>query len=135
LFFALLPFSALGFTLSVILDHDKSRLPDWRLQCRDGLETDRLKLHPRKAHISPACFGLDLLGYRVLPEHRRLRNDNGHRFFKKLRSLAAGYAQGRLDWQDIDPAVQSWIGHAKQADTQGLRERIFSEIVFQRGRT
>jgi RNA-directed DNA polymerase len=119
----------------VLLDNDKSRLADWRYECRNHLEKDRLKLHPRKAHISPVCLGIDLPGYRVLPEQRRLRNDNGYRFIRKLRRLAAGYAQGRLDWQDIDPAVQSWIGHAKQADTQGLRERSFSEIVFQRGRT
>ena len=31
------------------------------------------------------------------------------------------------------PTVQSWIGHAAHADTWGLRERIFSEIVFFRG--
>jgi hypothetical protein len=119
----------------VMLDDDKSRLAEWRLRCRERLETDRLKLHPRKAHITPVCFGIDLLGYRVLPDHRRLRNDNGHRFIRKLRRLAAGYAQEHLTWDDIDPSVQSWIGHAKQADTLGLRTKIFSGIVFQRGRT
>jgi hypothetical protein len=119
----------------VILADDKVNLAELRNCCREQLERDRLKLHPRKAHISPVCFGIDLLGYRVLPEHRRLRNDNGHRFIRKLRRLAAGYAQGRLTWDDINPRVQSWIGHVKQAQTLGLRKRIFSEIVFQRGRT
>lgn len=71
----------------------------------------------------------------MLPDHRRLCNDNGHRFVRKLRRLALGYAQQRLTWDDIDPSVQSWIGHAKQADTMGLRKKIFSGIVFQRGRT
>ena len=75
------------------------------------------------------------LGYRVLPDHRRLRNDNGHRFVRKMRCLATAYAQGRLMWDDINPSVQSWIGHAKQAQTFGLRKSIFSGIVFQRGRT
>jgi hypothetical protein len=119
----------------VILDDDKSRLAEWRLRCREQLENDRLKLHPRKAHIMPVSFGIDLLGYRVLPKHRRLRNDNGYRFVRKLRRLATGYAKGQLNWDDINPSVQSWIGHAKQAQTFGLRERIFSGIVFQRGRT
>jgi hypothetical protein len=119
----------------VLLDDDKSRLAEWRLRCSEYLQNERLKLHPCKAHIMPVCLGVDLLGYRVLPEHRRLRNDNGHRFVRKLRRLAAGYAASRLDWSDIDPSVQSWIGHAKQAQTLGLREHIFSEIVFQRGRT
>ncbi|MDD5275429.1 MAG: hypothetical protein PHR16_05040 [Methylovulum sp.] len=71
----------------------------------------------------------------VFPEQMRLRNDNGHRFVRKLRLLATSYAQGRLTWDAIDPSVQSWIGHAKQADTYGLWKKIFSAIVFQRGRT
>jgi RNA-directed DNA polymerase len=119
----------------VILDDDKNRLSEIRKLCRERLENDRLVLHPRKAHISPVCLGVDFLGYLVLPDHRRLRNDNGHRFLRKLRRLAAGYAEGRLHWGEINPSVQSWIGHAKQAQTMGLRKRIFSEIVFQRGRT
>ncbi len=119
----------------VILADDKTRLAELRKLCSERLERDRLKLHPRKAHITPVCFGIDLLGFRVLADHRRLRNDNGHRFARKLRRLATAYAQGRMDWDDIKPSVQSWIGHAKQAQTLGLRKNIFSEIVFQRGRT
>jgi len=118
----------------VILADDKARLAELRRLCRERLERDRLRLHPRKAHITPVCFGIDLLGYRVLPDHRRLRNDNGHRFVRKVRQFALGYADGRLNWDDINPSVQSWIGHAKQAQTLGLRKSIFSAIVFQRGR-
>ena len=40
---------------------------------------------------------------------------------------------GLDDWDDFAPAVQGWIGHAAHADTWGLRERIFSDIVFTRG--
>ena len=119
----------------VLLDDDKGRLAEWRICCRARLEADRLKLHPNKAHIMPTGLGVDLLGYQVFPKQRRLRNDNGHRFVRKLRRMAAAYAQGRMSWADIDPSVQSWIGHAKQADTLGLRRRIFSGIVFQRERT
>lgn len=93
------------------------------------------RYHLCRAHITPVCFSIDLLGYSVFQDHRRLRNDNAHRFIRKLRRIALGYAQERLMWDDIDPSVQSWIGHAKQADTLGLRKKIFSGIVFQRGRT
>jgi hypothetical protein len=64
---------------------------------------------------------------------RRLRNDNGHRFARKLRRFARGYAEGRLGWADINPAVQSWIGHARHADTEGLRRHLFGRTIFQRG--
>jgi retron-type reverse transcriptase len=117
----------------VVLDDDKMKLTDIRLAVRDRLARDRLLLHPRKAHISPTMLGLNLLGYLVYPTRRRLRNDNGHRFARKLRRFARGYARGHLEWADIDPAVQSWIGHARHADTEGLRKHLFGQIIFQRG--
>jgi hypothetical protein len=73
------------------------------------------------------------IGYLVLPNHRRLRSDNGHRFRRRLRRFAQAYAEGKVTFADFDPAVQSWIGHAIHADTLGLRRAIFSRIVFRRG--
>ena len=64
---------------------------------------------------------------------RLLRDDNGHHFARRLRAYARGYAEGRLEWDDINPAVQSWIGHAGHADTLGLRRALFEATVFTRG--
>lgn len=104
-----------------------------RAAVKDRLAADRLRLHPRKAHISPTRDGLDLLGYLVFPNHRRLRSDNGHRFSRRLRAFARAYASGLITFSDIDPSVQSWIGHARHADTLGLRRAILSRIAFRRG--
>ena len=117
----------------VVLGDSKSQLVEVRELVRDRLNLDRLTLHPRKAHIVPVKDGLDLLGYHVFPKQRRLRNDNGWRFIRKLRRFAKAYANGTMDWDDFNPSVQSWIGHAAHADTMGLRESIFSRIVFSRG--
>ncbi len=117
----------------VVLDDDKMRLAEIRLAVRERLARDRLLLHPRKAQVSPTAQGLNLLGYLVYPTRRRLRNDNGHRFARKLRRFARGYAEGHLDWTDFNSAVQSWIGHARHADTQGLRRDLFGRTIFQRG--
>ena len=117
----------------VMLDDDKVRLHAVREQVRAKLAEARLRLHPNKAHITHAAQGLDLLGYFVFPHRRRLRNDNGHRFARRLRRFAGLYRSGRLAWDDFNPSVQSWLGHARHADTLGLRRRIFSETVFVRG--
>ena len=117
----------------VVLGDDKGRLAECRARVREALGLERLRLHPDKAHIVPVAGGLDLLGYRVFPGQRRLRNDNGWRFVRKLRRFAKAYARGRLNREDFDPAVQSWIGHAGHADTLGLRDAFFSGIVFVRG--
>jgi hypothetical protein len=100
---------------------------------REHLAADRLTLHPHKAHVAAVHDGLDLLGYLVYPHRRWLRNDNGHRFARRLRRLARAYAEGHVAWQDIHPVLQSWIGHARHADTEGLRTVLFERTVFCRG--
>jgi RNA-directed DNA polymerase len=117
----------------VVLDNDKVRLAEIRSAVRCRLEADRLRLHPNKAHITRVHDGLNLLGYFVYPQRRLLRNDNGHRFARRLRALANGFAAGYVQWSEITPRIQSWIGHAKHADTDGLRRKIFSQAVFRRG--
>lgn len=117
----------------VVLGDDKGWLAEIREAVRERLAQERLRLHPRKAHVTPVRDGLNLLGYVVFPGHRRLRNDNGHRFARKLRRFARAYAEGKMAWVDINSSVQSWIGHAKHADTQELRKVIFSKTVFVRG--
>jgi hypothetical protein len=117
----------------VVLDHDKARLAAIRRVVQERLVIDRLQLHPRKAEISPVADGLNLLGYVVSPTRRRLRSDNGHRFARKLRRMADAYRAGRLEWTTVVASLQSWIGHAQHADTEGLRRAIFSQAVFTRG--
>ena len=117
----------------VVLDNDKKRLAEVRAAVRARLECDRLRLHPNKAHVTPTADALNLLGYLVFPARRRLRSDNGHRFVRKLRALTRGYASGRMNWARVNASVQSWIGHTRHADTDGLRRTIFSQAVFRRG--
>ena len=117
----------------VVLDQDKTRLADIRAAVRERLAVDRLRLHPHKAQVTRTADGLNLLGYVLFPDRRRLRNDNGHRFARKLRTMARAYRAGRFEWAKVAASVQSWIGHAKHADTEGLRRAIFSRASFIRG--
>lgn len=114
----------------MLLGRSKEQLHRWRDQIAALLADERLLLHPRKAHIYRTAAGIDCLGYQVSPRRRRLRADNGFRFRRRLRQFARDYAERRADWGDFNPSVQSWIGHARHADTQGLMTRLFSETVF-----
>lgn len=116
----------------ILLGDDKSELAAWREAIFAYLETLHLHAHPNKSHIVPVWRGLDVLGYRVFPDTRRLRNDNGFRFARKLRRFSRAYAERKMDWADFTPAVRSWLAHAAHADTLALRERIFSAILFKR---
>jgi len=117
----------------VILGRDKAQLHEIRESIRQRLSQDRLRLHPRKAHIYHTARGIDLFGYQVFPHKRKLRNDNGYAFHRRLRKMARLYHQGAVDWEDIHPRVRSWIGHAIHGDTEGLRKTLFAVTVFKRG--
>lgn len=117
----------------LILGRDKVQLHEIREQLRERLAQDRLRLHPRKANIYHTAHGIDLFGYQVFPHKRKLRNDNGHAFYRRLRKMAQLYHQGVLNLEDIHPRVRSWIGHAIHGETQGLRKKLFASTIFSRG--
>ncbi len=114
----------------IILSDDKRKLHYLQAVIAEKLAQDRLLLHPRKAHIIPVVCGVDVLGYRIFPDFRQIRNDNGHRFARKLRRFAKAYAQGKISMTDCTPSVRSWIGHALHGETLGLRRKIFNKTIF-----
>ncbi len=119
----------------ILLDNDKQLLWKYCEQVGDYLLGIRLRLHERKRQIFRTTEWVDVLGYRLSQTRRLLRNDNGYRFRRKLNRLAEGYARRRLNWEDINPSVQSWIGHACHAETKGLRKKLFYGVKFQRAHT
>ncbi len=118
----------------IILDDDKHRLWEDCLAIEHRLEGLRLSLHPSKRQISRTTDWVDVLGYLVRRDSRRLRSDNGHRFRRRLHGMAKAYAHYQIDLDTVDASVQSWIGHACHANTEGLRRTLFNEVYFQRER-
>lgn len=115
----------------IVLDDDKHRLHDIRASIKEYLAIHhRLRLHPNKAHIFQTHRGVDVLGYTIFPHKRLLRNDNGHRFFRKLRAFGKASRSGKANFLDFKPSIRSWIGHAQHADTYRLRCQIFAQVLF-----
>ena len=116
----------------VILSDDKGWLAEVRERCRERLARMRLRLHPRKSVISRVADGTRFLGYRVFPDHRLLARENITRMRRRLARMQAAYTAGRLRPQEVRQRLLSWIGHARHADTFGLRSRLFSATIYTR---
>ena len=116
-----------------LLGNDKRRL--WALQddIAGKLQAIGLRLHAGKTHIYRTTERVDVLGYKVSRYRRRLRNDNGFRFRRRLRRMSGMYRDGLIDWPAVNASVRSWIGHACHAETEKLREVMFSQVGFRRG--
>ena len=116
----------------VVLEKDKARLHQVKVEMAAYLAGFRLKLHAHKCQVFPVKDGTDFLGYQVFPTHRRLRPSSVRRARRRLRGLREDYDSGKISWADVNHSVQSWLGHVKHADTYGLRRAIFSQTVFRR---
>lgn len=88
-----------------------------------------LQLHP-KSNVMPIAQGVNFLGYRIWPTHRLLRKSSVVRMRRKLKVLKKKYHAGELSFNEVNPIVQSWIGHAGHANTYNLRKRLFNEFVL-----
>lgn len=113
-----------------ILGDDLAELWATRAACAEYLAGLRLRLHPIKARVHRTSEAVDVLGVRVSRERRWLRNDNGYRFRRRFHQLLRLYHERRLDWIDVYQGIQGWIGHARHAETRGLRLKIFGPVAF-----
>jgi len=114
----------------VVLDQDKKRLHEVKRAMEETLASLRLRIHPKKWRIFPVETGTDFLGYGIWPDHRRLRRSNAWRFTRRLALLKGAYQQGRLTKGQVNQSIQSWLGHARHADTYRLRQAIFNRVGF-----
>ena len=112
---------------SVILSKDKKHLRRIKEEIVKFLY-DRLYLtaHPKKIRIFPADKGINFLGYVVFKDHILLRSSNVRKFRKKYRKLLTKVREGKISKEEAWQSIQSWIAHAKQADSYRLRKKLFS---------
>jgi retron-type reverse transcriptase len=117
----------------VILHPDKAQLNEWRDTIGTFLRVWlRLSLNQR-TRVFPTGQGIDFLGYRIWRTHRLLRKRSVRDMRRKLRRFQSQSAAGTLDLQRADASIQSWLGHARHADTYSLRQRMFGGFRMRGG--
>lgn len=110
---------------------DKPTLHRWKAQIINFLAQQlRLTLHVREAVVSPVTEGIPFLGFRLYPDHRRLRRRNGVAFARRLRQMACDYRRGAIALPKVSARVQGWVAHASHADTWGLRRSLLESVTF-----
>jgi len=62
-----------------------------------------------------------------------VRKQNVRAFRRRVRWMKRSYAAGLLDWDEIRPRIDSWLGHARRADSERLIRRLAGEWTFRRG--
>lgn len=104
----------------VILSPDINELRGWLREIEDFIHKElKLELNP-KTTILCCNNGVDFVGYRHRPTHRKVRRDSVKRMKRKIRK----YITGKLTKEELQKSLQSWTGHAEHADSYNLRAKI-----------
>jgi len=105
-------------------------LADARQAIEAYLATLRLRIHPIKSQLFETCYGANFVGFRILPDRIRVRNDNLRRARRRFKQLQQDYAAGRLSLENLIQRLQSWEAHLLHGDTYRLRQTIFNTLHF-----
>ena len=104
----------------IILSSDIKELRRWLAEIEEYITKElKLELNP-KTTILCCKNGVDFVGYRHRPTHRKVRRDSVKRIKRKIRK----YITGKLTKEELLKSLQSWTGHAEHADSYNLRAKI-----------
>ena len=123
----------------LLFSNDKASLHRWREGVIRFLQGLRLRLHSTRAAVFPVRTGIPFLGWRVYPQHRRLKRYNAVQFQRRLARQHKLRASGKLEYDRFRASLNSWIAHVEHGDTWGLRRSLFSAfrlppfVVFANG--
>jgi retron-type reverse transcriptase len=106
----------------VLFNNSKVQLMQWEKEIENFLFSFRLQLNGKRRQLYPAIIGTGFLGQKIFKSHRRLTGENVRRFKKRLRSWSKNPPN------NLRQRIDSWIGHAKQANTQKLIEKLKPQI-------
>lgn len=114
----------------LLFGNDRIFLANARREIADYLMTLRLMLHPQKTQLFETQRGVNFVGFRILPDRIRVRNDNLRRSRIRLKRLQKDCIAGKLNLKKLVERLQSWEAHLKHGDTHRLRRHIFAQYSF-----
>jgi len=109
----------------VIVSDNRACLESLVPQISEFLHTQlALSLHPNKVSIRKYRQGVDFLGYGILPNHIKVRTKTRRRIFRKLRSKAAEFKEGKVSEESFRASICSYLGVLSHADAHELGEEL-----------
>jgi hypothetical protein len=108
---------------------EKDQLHTWRQQVIRKLGELRLALHENRAQVYPTCTGIPFLGFRVFPDHRRLKYRRAVSYRRRLRGILQRLEHDPDQRSILKASLQGWINHVRYGDTWGLRRMMHSSSL------
>ncbi|MEK7617243.1 MAG: reverse transcriptase domain-containing protein [Patescibacteria group bacterium] len=105
----------------LILSKDKQSLKGLTIPIGKFLKDSlKLELHPNKVTLRKLEWGIDFLGYNVLPRYILPRTKTKKRLFKKLKE--------KVRKANFEQSLQSYLGYLSHANSYQLTQKLKNEI-------
>lgn len=111
-----------------LFSDDKVYLTDARLAIEGYLDGLRLKIHPIKSQLFETHRGATFLGFRVLPDRIRVRNDNLRKAKQRIKQMQRDLFDGKIEKSNIEQSLQSWFAHLDHGDTWKLKLCLLKQL-------
>lgn len=118
----------------IILHRDKGILREWKERIGAFLGVMGLSFNA-KTSIFPTTQGVDFVGYRTWSTHKLLKKRSIMGMRRKMKALAKQYRENHVSLSRIQMVIQSWLGHARHADSKRITSSLMWGTTFQRGGT
>lgn len=116
----------------IILHHDKKYLYRIKVEIENFLNNS-LKLHlNKKTCIRPISVGLEFVGFRIWPTHRRMKKKSAIKMKRRLKYLLKAYNRGEVTFDEVNSSVQSYLGILQHCNSYYLRQAIFKDFILTR---
>jgi RNA-directed DNA polymerase len=109
-----------------LFSDDKAQLTNARIKIESHLAQLRVRIHPIKSQLYETRIGANFVGFRIFPDHIRVRNDNLRRSRQRLKQMRSNHATGRLEKGKGDRSFTSWMAHLDHGDTWRLQQCLRS---------
>lgn len=110
----------------LVFGDDRAALEDLARRIEESCHALRLRLHPWEVH--PTRAGVGFVGYRVLPDHVRVRRTSVARAERRLLSKVVDAERGLIDPAEVWASLRATFAHWSHADTWRLRGRLLRRI-------
>lgn len=111
----------------ILLLKDKEQCKEILQKIRKFLEEKlELKLN-KKTNYFKAKQGVNFCGYKIFSTHILLKKENKKKIKNKVKKWNKLYSKNNLDLRETTIKLNSWIGHAQNADTYLLINKIIKQ--------
>lgn len=112
----------------LLFAREKETLWAWLAGIQSGMKRMRMTIHPHAAP-RPVTEGFTFLGFRILPQERRLKRQKGLYYQRKLARMKKEFVRGDLTFEQMTASIQGWVNHARFANTIGLRKKMLGRSI------